>query len=96
MNDQDISHAAWQVGQAATQLADHIATYHATWASTLKPRLFKDGDMWCALYGEGLQVGIAGFGPNPALALMAFETAMYTETGAHNIARRTPTTPHKD
>ena len=88
--DQSIQHAAWQVGQAATQLVDQIASYHATWASTMKPRLFKDGDMWCALHGDDLQVGIAGFGPTPALALMAFDTAMCSEHGAHNIERRVP------
>jgi hypothetical protein len=44
--------------------------------------------MWCALHGEDLQVGIAGFGPTPALALNAFDTAMCTEAGVHNIERK--------
>lgn len=30
---------------------------------------FKDGNQWCALYGEDLQVGIAGFGKTPFLAM---------------------------
>lgn len=30
---------------------------------------FKDGDQWCALYGEDLQAGIAGFGNTPFLAM---------------------------
>lgn len=30
---------------------------------------FKDGDKWCALYGEDLQAGIAGFGNTPFLAM---------------------------
>lgn len=89
-NDMAIQNAAWLVGQAATQLADQIASYHATWASAMKPRLSKDGDMWCALHGEDLQVGISGFGPTPALALMAFDTAMCTEAGAHSIERKVP------
>lgn len=29
----------------------------------------KDGDSWCALKGENLQEGIAGFGDTPVLAL---------------------------
>ena len=33
--------------------------------SRLHPRLFKDGDQWCALYGEDLQAGVAGFGYSP-------------------------------
>ena len=30
---------------------------------------FKDGDQWCALHGEDLQAGIAGFGNTPFLAM---------------------------
>lgn len=30
---------------------------------------FKDGNQWCALYGEDLQAGIAGFGGTPLSAI---------------------------
>ena len=30
-----------------------------------KPKMFIDGDQWCALYGDNLQDGIAGFGDSP-------------------------------
>ncbi|MFH5773543.1 hypothetical protein ACHFJ0_04770 [Paracoccus sp. NGMCC 1.201697] len=90
MSDQDISHAAWQVGHAAEVLAQQIAGYHASWHSVLKPKLTKDGDMWCALHGENLQEGVAGFGPTPASALLAFETAMCVESGSHVIERTQP------
>ena len=43
----------------------------------LKPELIKDGNQWCVLYGENLQVGIAGFGNSPHLAIMAFNTQWY-------------------
>jgi len=36
------------------------------------PRLFLDGNQWCALYGENLQEGIAGFGETPQLAVTDF------------------------
>jgi len=85
----NISGAAWRVGQAAEVCFQEIAAYHATWASAMKPALYKDGDMWCALHGENLQVGIAGFGPTPAHALNAFETAMCSENGSHVIERKT-------
>ena len=84
----DIAHAAWQVGQAAQVLAQEICSYHATWHSVLKPSLTKDGDMWCAMHGDDLQVGIAGFGETPALALMAFETAMCRVSGSHIIEKK--------
>jgi hypothetical protein len=38
-----------------------------------KPRLFIDGDKWCALYGENLQDGVAGFGDSPAEAYNDFD-----------------------
>ena len=42
--------------------------------STLyKPRLFVDGDHWCALYGDDLQNGVAGFGKSPDLAYKDFD-----------------------
>jgi hypothetical protein len=40
--------------------------------STLKPKLSKDGNQWCVLYGENLQEGIAGFGDTPRKAITAW------------------------
>lgn len=91
MNSQieaDIAGAAFRVGQAAEVLAQQLSAYHATWWSVMKPTLSKDGDMWCALHGENLQVGIAGFGPSPANALIAFDIAMCSESGSHVIDRK--------
>ena len=44
----------------------------------LRPRLFIDGNRWCALYGENLQKGVAGFGKTPALAFQDFDKAFDT------------------
>lgn len=38
-----------------------------------KPSLFMDGDQWCALYGENLQDGVAGFGDSPEKAMEDFD-----------------------
>lgn len=43
---------------------------------SLKPQLLIDGDKWCALYGDNLQDGVAGFGDTPLLALMDFNTQL--------------------
>lgn len=43
---------------------------------TISPRLFKDGNMWCALLGNNVQDGIVGFGESPYKALMAFKEEM--------------------
>ncbi len=40
-----------------------------------RPSLFADGNQWCALLGDDLQVGIAGFGDTPAAAMWAFDDA---------------------
>lgn len=37
-----------------------------------RPRLFIDGNQWCALYGENLQDGVAGFGDSPEKAVADF------------------------
>lgn len=38
--------------------------------SLLKPKLYKEGNQWCVLYGDDIQSGIAGFGNSPHLAIM--------------------------
>jgi len=40
-----------------------------------RPRIFPDGNQWCALLGEDLQVGVAGFGDTPEKACAAFDLA---------------------
>lgn len=31
----------------------------------IKPKLYKDGEQWCCLYGEDIQNGVVGFGSTP-------------------------------
>lgn len=45
-----------------------------------QPRVFRDGPVWCALYGEDVQEGVVGFGASPALACEAFDAAWTTPT----------------
>lgn len=37
------------------------------------PRLSIDGNQWCALYGENLQDGVAGFGDSPDETMKDFD-----------------------
>lgn len=39
----------------------------------LRPRIFADGDQWCALYGDNIQDGVAAFGETPAKAFIQFD-----------------------
>lgn len=41
----------------------------------LKPKIYKDRNMWCVLYGENIQEGICGFGASPILAIYEFNKA---------------------
>lgn len=43
-----------------------------------RPALFIDGDQWCALYGENLQEGVAGFGDTPELAMLDLDLQFKT------------------
>ena len=38
-----------------------------------RPTIGRDGNLWCALYGENLQEGVAGFGNSPAQAMHDFD-----------------------
>ena len=39
----------------------------------LHPKMFIDGDQWCALYGENIQDGVCGFGDTPCEAARQFD-----------------------
>lgn len=40
-----------------------------------RPKIYMDGDMWCALYGDDLVRGVAGFGATPEIAMRQFDIA---------------------
>jgi hypothetical protein len=42
-------------------------------AAIFKPKVFPDGNMWCALLGENLHDGVAGFGATPEEAIQDFD-----------------------
>ena len=42
-----------------------------------RPKLFIDGNQWCALYGENIQNGVAGFGTTPDKAMRNFDLAWH-------------------
>ena len=85
MNDQwsevaanAIAHWAEQAGQAAISAANEQQRPSVLF----RPKLSKDGNQWCALLGNNLQEGCAGFGDTPADAMWRFDTAWYKKGGA--------------
>lgn len=55
-----------------------------------KPTLGADGDMWCALLGDDLMSGVAGFGKTPAEAMAAFDQAFWNEKTPAAIRKSRP------
>lgn len=85
MNTQDSNMAANAICHAAEACADNIRQAFAdfgTPATLFRPKLSVDGDMWCALYGDDLQSGVAGFGKSPAKAMHDFNINWYKDLGA--------------
>ena len=66
-----IAHEAWCAGQAWQKAAAEYARPSVIW----KPKLYRDGDQWCALLGENIQEGVVGFGESPETAMWAFDNA---------------------
>lgn len=44
----------------------------------LKPKVSRDGNQWCVLYGDNLQEGIAGFGDTIYLAILDWNKSFVT------------------
>ncbi len=44
-----------------------------------KPKLFIDGNKWCALLGDNIQSGVVGFGDSPDEAARAFVFAWFAK-----------------
>jgi len=60
-------------------ISANAACYRENLAVILKLVPYIDGDKWCVLYGDNLQVGISGFGDSPWAAMSAFHDAMLTK-----------------
>ena len=49
-------------------------------SAVYRPKLSLDGNQWCALYGDDLQSGVAGFGSSPYAAMRDFDRAWFEAT----------------
>ena len=83
INGCDVQEAVESAVRAAFSMAEHhIACVAQTFASAAddlqspgvlyRPKLYIDGNQWCALYGDNMQDGVVGFGDSPALAMADF------------------------
>jgi hypothetical protein len=68
-SDQSVLNAQWNAAEAAFQTEIARQAPHVL----MRPSVFPDGNMWCALYGTNLQEGVAGFGETPEKACGDFD-----------------------
>jgi hypothetical protein len=66
---ESIAHEARMAGNAIRV----AASLYERPSVVFRPKLSIDGNQWCALYGENIQVGVAGFGASPADAMWDFD-----------------------
>ena len=70
-NEQAVLNAQWnaavleQQAERARENYDAVAGEQMRPSVLFRPSLSLDGDKWCALYGDNLQIGVSGFGSSP-------------------------------
>jgi hypothetical protein len=88
LRDANLSHYAERSAnsiQCAAAAYEDAASEYAKPSAIYRPRIYIDGNQWCALYGDNLQDGVAGFGDSPDKAMIDFNkhwTAPLTKAGA--------------
>lgn len=63
---------SWQVDSVKQEYLSHAYELQRPFM-LLRPKMSLDGNMWCALYGDNLQEGVAGFGFSPDEASKEFD-----------------------
>jgi hypothetical protein len=71
---QNIANELSHWAHMAKESIENAASEHMRPSVLFKPRVFIDGNQWCALYGDNLQDGVAGFGDSPADAMWDFDS----------------------
>jgi hypothetical protein len=77
LNDQtnlEFQAAAGDLKREIYQLGITLSLPHVL----MRPKISIDGNQWCALYGDNLQDGVAGFGSSPCEAMGDFDRAWNT------------------
>lgn len=77
LGNANLSFYADQIRNSAQQVCAAMEAPSAIF----RPKVYIDGDHWCALYGDDLQSGVAGFGISPAAAMWDFDAAWHKKLG---------------
>ena len=77
MNADDSNMAANAICHAVSMIKaswSEVAYEQARPSVLFKPKIYRDGNQWCALLGDDLQSGVCGFGDSPAKAMWDFDS----------------------
>lgn len=80
MNETSSRHAESAITFAADMCRAEIQQAAAEYgrpSAVFRPKLFVDGGRYCALYGEDIHNGCAGFGDTPAKAMADFDVQWF-------------------
>lgn len=80
IRDANLSHYVQMASAAIAESASIAAAEYQRPSVLMRPAISIDGNQWCALYGDNLQDGVAGFGDTPAAAMIDFDKTWFTQT----------------
>ena len=87
------AHESFDISQAAAMVRDGFLSAASDMqrpSVLFRPALSADGTQWCALLGENIQEGVAGFGDTPAAAMEAFDKAFWSNGPSAKSRRLCP------
>lgn len=77
LRSENIGHCVMMIGESIRAAASEYERPSVLF----RPRIYVDGDKWCALYGDDLESGVAGFGDSPAEAMLDFDACWNKKLG---------------
>ena len=66
----------------AQRMQEAISSIESAWVSpsvVYRPKIFRDGDQWCALLGDDMMGGVVAFGSSPSEAATRFDTEWFQQ-----------------
>ena len=94
MNDTSVIDYAYHQERVLTQtIAQDAERERLRPCFIYAPLLTIDGDQWCAMYGNNLQDGVAGFGSSPAAAMLDFDKHWLADLPARVVWATEPSPP---
>ena len=73
VRDMNLTHYAEMTMHNAGSALCALQEAHTSPSAIYRPAISIDGNQWCALYGDDLQCGVAGFGDTPEQAMADFD-----------------------